>query len=202
MTQEQLKEVEQLLKAAEFNKVIEIANQQEDLQTDDVFIPKLALAYFFSEDYKKATELFERICQNSKDSVDWFNLSLSLIHNNEPHKVQTALNTALKYNRETDTNGKGIPSPFMRLLAGKAFSSIGDYTSAYNQLNELAEFYRETSKTDDTTLYERGIPLFSEFISLAKDVLPKQKVTDTKQWISYISPALDDNGKKELSRLI
>lgn len=201
MTEEQLDYLNTLFEANNFEKIVEIAKQHENIQTNTSFLPKLALAYFHTEEYKKSTELFEHICQNSNNPVDWFNLCTSAIMNNDTQKGLEALNTAVNLNKERETNGEGIPTPFMYLYATHALKDSEEFDLAFEQLNKLGEIYKVFSITDDTFLYMRGVPFFSEFVSLAEAVLPKQNLVDPKSWIASISSRLDIEGQKTLSKL-
>lgn len=202
MTHEQIENISSSFEANDFEKIVAIANKLESLQVDNALLSKLALAYFHTEDYKKSTELFERICQNNENAVDWFNLATSAIMNNDTSKGLQALDTAIKLNRETDTNAKGIPTPFMYLYASHALKDSKNFDLAFTQLNKLGEIYKTLSITDDTFLYMRGVPFFSEFVSLAKAILPNQKVIDPASWVKQISSSLDENGRDILHQLI
>lgn len=201
MTQEQLTTLNNLFEETKYEELISQVEADETLDIDDSFRPSLALSYFHTENYKKSTELFSEICKDSKDPLAWFNLCTSAILNNEERKGLDALNHAIRYNRETKTDGEGIPTPFMQLYATKALVDAGKYNLAFNQLNELAEVYGSLSTTDDTFLYMRGVPFFSEFVKLGESILPKQTVIDGKEWITYISSRLDEEGKTELNQL-
>lgn len=201
MTQELQESLNTLFDANQFEEIVKLAAENEEIQKEVSFIPKLALAYFHTENYKKSTDLFGEICQKSEDAVDWFNLATSAIMNQEERKGIDALDKAIRYNRETKTNGEGMPSPFMRLYAIHALIDTERFNAAYNQLNELAEVYRSLSITDDHYLYSRGVPFFDEFFKVAQKVLPKQTVTDSKTWISYLSSGLDESGKQKLGEL-
>lgn len=202
MTASQIENINSLFEANDFEKIVEIANDQEAIQADNAILSKLALAYFHTENYKKSTELFERICQNNKNAVDWFNLATSAIMNNDTQKGLQALETAIRFNKETKTDGKGIPTPFMYLYAAHALKDSGEFDLAFKQLNKLRDIYKSLSITDDTFLYMRGVPFFSEFISLAKAILPNQKAVDPQKWIKQISSSLDEDGQNALSQLV
>lgn len=199
MTQEQLNSLNDLFEAAKYEDVIAELQNVEDV--DQSFLPKLALAYFHTENYEKSTAIYQEITKDSSDALDWFNYSLSNIMNHDDRQGLEALHQAIKLNTETETNGKGIPTPFMLLYAAKAFLDAGSYNHAYNQLNELAEIYGSLSQTDDQFLYSKGVPLFDEFVKLAKKVLPKQQVVNPKDWLPYASLRLDDRGRDRLTQL-
>lgn len=183
-------------------KYEEFISEAEQMSIDsDALASKLALSYFHTENYTKSTELFTTLCNNSIDPIMWFNLCTSCILNNQELKGIDALNKAIRLNRETKTNGEGMPTPFMLLYATKALIDAEKYNLAFNQLNELAEVYGSLSITDSTFLYMRGVPFFDEFAKLCKAILPKQTVTDAKEWIDYISRRLDEGGKNELLNL-
>lgn len=191
-------ELDTLFNEAKYEEIIAGVNE-EDL--DKSLLPQIALSYFHTENYEKATDIFEQICKDNTDSVMWFNLCTSAIMSGNERRGLEALDNAIKYNRETRTNGEGIPTPFMLLYATRALLDSEKYNLAFNQLNELAEFYRSLSITDSHYLYTRGVPFFDEFLKLSKEVLSKQNVTDSKQWISYISSQLDENGKEALNEM-
>jgi len=195
MTQEQL---ENLFDEAKYEEVI--AEADED-NVSKAFLPKLALSYFHTEDYEKSTGIFEKICEESNDPVGWFNLCTSSIMKGDDRRGLEALRCAIKYNRETETNGKGMPTPFMLLYAVRALVDTEKYNQAFNQLNELAEVYGALSITDSHFLYTRGVPFFDEFVKLCKAVLAKQKVTDSQQWITYLSSRLDEEGKIQMNNI-
>lgn len=192
-------ELNQLFEEAKYEELIVEAEQMGEVPAD--LISKLALSYFHTENYNKSTSLFARLSENSQDPIMWFNLCTSAIMNKEELKGLDALNKAIRLNRETKTNGQGIPTPFMRLYATKALIDAEKYNLAFNQLNELAEVYGSLSITDPTFLYMRGVPFFDEFVKLVHSILPKQTVTDAKEWIDYTSSRLDDDGKYRLSKV-
>lgn len=199
MSEEQLDTLNNLF---EENKFEEIISQIGDKEVDKSFLPRLALAYFHTEAYSKSTHLFEGLCEGSKDAVRWFNLCTSAIMAGDAQKGLDALDKAIKLNREKETNGEGIPTPFMHLYATRALFDSGKYNQAFNQLNELAEIYGALSITDTHFLYMRGVPFFDEFVKLSKEILGKQEVTDAKQWIAYVSSRLDEDGKEAMSQLV
>ncbi len=199
MSNEQLESLNTLF---EENKFEEIIAQIGESEVEKSFLPKLALAYFHTESYGKSAELFERLSVGSKDAVRWFNLCTSAIMAGDTQKGLDALHQAIKLNREKETNGEGIPTPFMQLYATRALLDSGKYNQAFNQLNELAEIYGELSITDTHFLYMRGVPFFDEFINLSKEILGKQEVTDAKQWVSYVSSRLDEDGKEAMKQLV
>lgn len=201
MTEGQLTTLNKLFEETKYEELITQVEADDSLDIQESFKPSLALSYFHTENYKKSTELFSQICEDSKDPLAWFNLCTSAIMNNEERKGLEALNNAIRYNRETETNGKGMPTPFMQLYATKALVDAGKYNLAFNQLNELAEVYGSLSITDSTFLYMRGVPFFEEFTKLSKDILSKQTVTDSKDWIAYVSSRLDDDGKAGLEEI-
>lgn len=202
MTQEQIENINSSFEANDFEKVVAIANKLENPQADNALLSKLALAYFHTDNYDKSTSIFEHICQTSEESVDWFNLATSAIMNNDTLKGLQALETAIRYNKETKTNGEGIPTPFMYLYAAYALKDSEKFDFAFEQLNKLGEIYKTLSITDDTFLYMRGVPFFSEFVSLAKAILPNQKVIDPASWVKQISSSMDENGRDILHQLI
>lgn len=199
MQHEQLKTLNTLF---DENKYQEILIAVADIDVDESFLPRLALAYFHTENYDEAKSIFENLCQKNGEPICWFNLCTSSIMAGETQKGLDALHQAIKLNREKDTNGEGIPTPFMYLYATRALLDSEQYNQAFNQLNELAEIYASLHITDSHFLYMRGVPFFDEFVKLSRDVLAKQEVTDHKQWITYVSSRLDDEGKETMKNLI
>lgn len=185
-----------LFEEAKYEELILQVEQANEVSTE--IKPQLALSYFHTENYAKSTALFCEICEGSQDPIQWFNLCTSAILNNEERIGLDALNKAIRFNRETKTDGEGMPTPFMLLYATNALIDAGKYNLAFNQLNELAEVYGSMSITDSHFLYTRGVPFFEEFVKLAAKILPKQSVTDAKDWIDYTSSRLDDEGKNKL----
>lgn len=197
MTQAELNSLFSEAKYEEFISEIEQADEvAEELK------PNLALSYYHTENYEKSTELFREVCDNSQDPVMWFNLCTSAIMGNNERVGLDALDTAIRLNRETKTDGEGMPTPFMQLYATKALVDSGKYNLAFNQLNELAEVYGSLSNTESKFLYDKGVPAFDEFLKLGKAILPKQTVTATSDWIEYTSSRLDEEGKMGLENLL
>lgn len=201
MTQEQQLVLDQLFAEARYSEITEEFRNQDISGFDEVYISKIALSFYHIEHYGLACGLFEQICSKTDDAVSWFNLASASILNNNEVRGLDALRHAIKYNTEQATNGKGIPTPFMLLYIAQTFVNANKYNQAYNQLNELAAIYTTSVNTDDEYLYSKGIPLFDEFVKLAKKILPLQKVVDSKQWVAYISDQLDETGKLRMKSL-
>lgn len=195
-----LSELNSLFEEAKYEELIVEVEQSAEVAEE--MKSQLALSYFHTENYKKSTELFREICEGSQDAIKWFNLCTSAIHNNEERVGLDALNKAIRFNRETKTDGEGMTIPFMLLYAAKALTDSGKYNLAFNQLNELAEVYGSLSKTESTFLYDKGVPAFDEFLKLGKAILAKQTVTDVSDWIAYTSTRLDDEGKAKLLNIL
>lgn len=193
-------ELNNLFEEAKYEELISEVEQAEEVAQD--LKPKLALSYFHTENYEKSTKLFLEICEGSQDPIQWFNLCTSAIMGDNDRLGLDALNKAMRLNRETQTDGEGMPTPFMQLYATKALIDSGKYNLAFNQLNELAEVYGSLSITDSHFLYTRGVPFFEEFLKLGQAILPKQTVTNAKEWIAYTSSRLDEDGKKGLENLL
>lgn len=185
-----------LFEEAKYEELIAEIEQAAELSSE--FKEKLALSYYHTENYGKSTPLFSQLSEGSQDSIKWFNLCTSAIRNNEERIGLDALHKAIRFNRETKTDGEGMPTPFMQLYAAQALIHAEKYNLAFNQLNELAEVYGSLSKTESKFLYDNGVPAFDEFLKLGKAILAKQTVTDASDWIAYTSTRLDDEGKAKL----
>lgn len=195
-----LLELNILFQEAKYEELI--AQVEQSTEVAEEMKQQLALSYYHTENYEKSTKLFSEICEKGSDAVAWFNLCTSAIMNDDEHKGLDALNKAMRLNRETETNGEGITTPFMQLYATKAFVDTKKYNLAFNQLNELAEVYGSLSVTNYQFLYEKGVPAFDEFVKLGKAILPKQTVTDAKDWVAYTSSRLDEEGKMEMQNIL
>lgn len=184
-------------------KFEEIVSYSETNETDSLDKRQIALAYFHTEHYAKSAELFDCICKNSNDAVDWFNLSSATILSGCTLQGLDTLKKAKRLNTETKTDGKGIPTPFMLLIAAQNLLHSLKYNQAFNLLNELASIYQEAGCTSDKVMYDKGIPKFDEFVKLTKKILPKQDVFATpNEWIENISNFLDEHAKEKLKELV
>ena len=132
---------------------------------------KVALSYYYKNDFEKSLTLFEEIALKKNDVESWFNVLMSLMPSQKTQQGKEVFNKILKIHKGlNDQQPRELAIPFIRFYYACGLNDNGLFDDALEQLEELKKIYMELKITDDTFVYIRGVPFLSSTLDLAKKV--------------------------------
>jgi len=162
----------------------------------------MGLACYCQREYGQASFWFKKACQGSDEASDWFNLAVSTTMQGDSESGVQAFEQvrlcqqAAKYGQE--------PSFYLQLYwYACTLCDQGEYARLEPLRNELADVYRRLHSTDTSFVYSRRLPFFSSVLALAARCFNEQKkYAQGVSWLQTLGAALDDEGQRQVNRVI
>jgi tetratricopeptide (TPR) repeat protein len=158
---------------------------------------KVALAYYYKQDYENSLTLFEEIALKKNNTESNFNVLMSLLPLNKIPQAKELFGKMIRTNKRlTEKQPRELAVPFIRYYYACGLCDAGLFDEALEQANELKKIYMDLKITDDTFVYLRGVPFLSQTLDLAKKIFKGLggNFSDS-DFIKELKSKVDDDGK-------